>query len=111
MFEAVKHGLWRGQPLSFAVRKISDGGSRNYEGGSNSLFLHNLTSLSSLFPDNFLSTLLITTQGGSCERDVRFLCLRKGGVESKDYFCSGFVCPWLFFFMYKNRYINAKINS
>ena len=39
------------------------------------------------------------------------LCLRKGGVESKDYFCSGFVCPWLFFFMYKNRYINAKINS
>ena len=35
----------------------------------------------------------------------------EGGVESKDYFCSGFVCPWLFFFMYKNRYINAKINS
>jgi hypothetical protein len=25
-----------------------------------------------------LSTLLITTQGGSCERDMRFLCLRKG---------------------------------
>ena len=58
MFEAMKHNLWRGQPLSFAVRKIRNGGSRNYEGGSNSLFLHNLTSLSSLFPDKLLSEFL-----------------------------------------------------
>jgi len=54
MFEAMKHDLWRGQPLGFAVRNLSDGERRNKEGGSNSWFLQILTSLSSLFPDKFL---------------------------------------------------------
>jgi len=29
MFEAMKHDLWGGQRLSFALRKISNGGRRN----------------------------------------------------------------------------------
>jgi hypothetical protein len=31
MFEAMKHGLWRGQPLAFAVQKISAGKMKNDE--------------------------------------------------------------------------------
>ena len=55
MFEAVKHNLWRGQPLGFAAQNLSDGKMKNEERRVKNQVLHNLTSLSSLFPDKFLS--------------------------------------------------------
>ena len=55
MFEAMKHGLWCGQSLAFAVWKLSDGKMKNDEWRVKNRLLQFLTSLSSLFPDKFLS--------------------------------------------------------
>ena len=55
MFEAMKHGLWRGQSLCLAVRKLSFRKMKNKEWRVKNRLLQFLTSLSSLFPDKFLS--------------------------------------------------------
>ena len=60
MFEAMKHGLWRGESLPFAVRKLVFRKMKNKEWRVKNHVLHNLTSLSSLFPDKILSILMIT---------------------------------------------------
>ena len=60
MFETMKHGLWRGQSLCFALRKLTFHKMKNKEWRVKNRFLQILTSLSSLFPDNFLSGIFIS---------------------------------------------------
>ena len=65
MFEAVKHGLWDGESLGFAAQNLSFHKMKNEEWRVKKQFLQILTSLSSLFPDKFLSRLLTSEQGES----------------------------------------------
>ena len=58
MFEAMKHDLWRGQSLCLAVRKLCFRKMKNDEWRVKNQLLQILTSLSSLFPDKFLSKYL-----------------------------------------------------
>jgi hypothetical protein len=58
MFEAMKHGLWCGESLPFAVRKLVFHKMKNKELRVKNHVLQILTSLSSLFPDKFLSSSL-----------------------------------------------------
>ena len=59
MFEATKHGVWRGQSLCLAVRKLTFRKMKDDEWRVKSRFLQILTSLSSLFPDKVLSIYLV----------------------------------------------------
>ena len=75
MFDAMKHNLWRGQSLPFAVWNLSFRKMKNDEWRVKTWFLHNLTSLSSLFPDKFLSgfftAIPLAFQRNKCSRAIR----------------------------------------
>ena len=62
MFQATKHDLWCSQSLCFAVRKMVFRKMKNEKWRVKNQLLHFLTSISSLFPDNFLSIYLTTNR-------------------------------------------------
>ena len=62
MFHATKHDLWCSQSLCFAVRKLVFHKMKNEEWRVKNQLLHFLTSISPLFPDNFLSIYLTTNR-------------------------------------------------